>query len=117
MPVSMTFFVILAEDAAPRDQGSLWIILFPLLIIFTLYYFMDSPRRKETARREKMLKEMKKNDRVATIGGILGSVVNISTDGKEVTLKVDDNTRIKFRRTAIAEVFGDETADTAAKST
>ncbi|MBS0202509.1 MAG: preprotein translocase subunit YajC [Planctomycetes bacterium] len=112
----MTSLVILAEEAAPREQGSLWIILFPLLIIFTLYYFMDSPRRKETARREKMLKEMKKNDRVATIGGILGSVVNVSTDGKEVTLKVDDNTRIKFRRSAIAEVFGDEPADPAAKS-
>ena len=43
-----------------------------------------------------------------TIGGIFGTVANVSTDGKEVTLKVDDSTRIKFRKSAIAEVFSDE---------
>ena len=44
---------------------------------------------------------------MVTIGGILGSVANISQDGKEVTVKVDDGTRIRFRRTAIAEVLTD----------
>ena len=117
MLASMTLLVVLAEGEAPKDQGSLWIILFPLLIIFTLYYFMDAPRRREQARRDQMLKNMKKNDRVATIGGILGSVADISADGKEVTLKVADNTRIKFRRSAVAEVFGDDPAEASPKST
>lgn len=116
MVASLTSLVVFAQGEAPRDQGSIWIIVFPLLIIFTLYYFMDSPRRRENARRDLMLKNMKKNDRVATIGGVLGSIADISADGKEVTVKVADNTRIRFRRSAIAEVFGDE-ADSAAKST
>jgi preprotein translocase subunit YajC len=101
-------------EAAGKDPG-LWVFLFPLALIFALYFFMDAPRRKEQARRDAMLKNMKKNDRVVTIGGIFGSVVNISADGKEVTLKVDDSTRIKFRRSAIAEVMGDETPETASK--
>lgn len=109
--------LLIAEGEGAKDQGGIWIILIPLLIIFTLYYFMDSPRRREQSRRDQMLKNMKKNDRVATIGGILASVADISADGKEVTLKVADNTRIKFRRTAIAEVFGDEPVDSAPKST
>lgn len=107
--------LILAQGDAAQNQGGIWIILFPLMIIFTLYYFMDSPRRREQSRRDAMLKNMKKNDRIATIGGILGSVADISTDGKEVTVKVADNTRIRFRRSAIAEVFGDE-GDTSTKS-
>ena len=73
-----------------------------------MYILMDSPQRREKAKREAMLKNLKKDDRVVTIGGILGSVANISQDGKEVTLKVDDGTRIRFRRTAIAEVFTGE---------
>lgn len=108
---------ILAEGEPARDQGSIWIILFPLMIIFTLYYVMDSPRRRDAAKRDQMLKNMKKNDRVATIGGMLGSVADISADGKEVTVKVADNVRIRFRRSAIAEVMGDESADSATKST
>ena len=119
MLASLNSLLLLAEGEADKGQGSgsIWIIVFPLLIIFTLYYFMDSPRRRDQARRELMLKNMKKNDRVATIGGILGSVVNISQDGKEVTLKVDENSRIKFRRAAIAEVFGDEPPESTPKTT
>ena len=116
MLLSLTPFILLAEGEAAKNDGSFWnILLPPLMAIFVLFYFMDSPRRREQKRRDEMLKNMKKNDRVATIGGLLGSVVNISADGKEVTLKVDDNTRIRFRRTAIAEVFGDEATETAAK--
>jgi preprotein translocase subunit YajC len=110
--------LVLAEDAAPQDKGgSIWFILGPpLLLIFVMYYFMDPSRRKDQQRREQMLKELKKNDKVITIGGIIGSVVNVSTDGKEVTVKVDDNCRIRFRRTAIAEVFIDEPSEPAKSS-
>ena len=117
MLAELNTLLLLAEGEAAGPQAPLWSLAFPLLAIFFLFYVMDSPRRRDQAKRESMLKNMKKNDRVATIGGILGSVVNISTDGKEVTLKVDDNTRIRFRRTAIAEVFGDEPTETTTKPT
>jgi preprotein translocase subunit YajC len=116
MFVLIASVLMIAQGDAPKDQGSIWIIAIPLVVIFALYFFMDSPRRKEQSRRDLMIKNLKKNDRVVTIGGIFGSVVNISTDGKEVTLKVDDSTRIRFRRTAIADVLGDEAAETASKT-
>ena len=96
-----------AKDVPKNDQ-LFWVFLPPLAIILVMYILMDSPQRREKAKREAMLKNLKKDDRVVTIGGILGSVANISQDGKEVTLKVDDGTRIRFRRTAIAEVFTGE---------
>ncbi len=116
LPSSM-LVLLLAEAEAPKDN--LWSILLPPLIaILALFLFMDGPRRREQSRRDQLLKNLKKNDRVVTIGGMFGSVVNISGDGKEVTLKVDDSTRIKFRRTAIADVVSEETpAEPAAKST
>ena len=106
-----------AQDGAQKSENIFWVILPPLAIILVLYLVMDSPQRRERAKRDAMMKSLKKDDRVVTIGGILGSVANISQDGKEVTLKVDDGTRIRFRRSAIAEVLtGDDTTD-AAKST
>ena len=109
----LSLLLLQADAAAPKNENIFWVILPPLAIILVLYMLMDSPQRRERKKRESMMQNLKKDDRVVTIGGILGSVANISQDGKEVTLKVDDGTRIRFRRTAIAEVLsGEPTAET-----
>ncbi len=116
----LLMFVVLAEAEGPAapEGPSIWSVMVPYLAVITLLYFlMSSPKRRDQARRDEALKNLKKNDRVVTIGGIFGNVVSVSTDGKEVTLKVDDSTRIKFRKTAIAEVLGDETPAEAAPKT
>jgi preprotein translocase subunit YajC len=110
--------LLLAQEEAPKDGSSIFgLILPPLAFILVLYFVMDSPQRRERSKRDVMIKNLKKDDRVVTIGGILGSVANISQDGKEVTLKVDDGTRIRFRRTAIAEVLAVEEPAEAPKTT
>ena len=110
---------MLAEDEAvkeiPKSDPLIWVFLPPLAIVLLLYVLMDSPQRREKSKREAMMKNLKKDDRVVTIGGILGSVANITPDGKEVTLKVDDGTRIRFRRSAIAEVLSAEPTPDSAK--
>jgi len=109
---SLSLLLMQAEDGA-RPDNSLYMILPPLAIIFVLYMVMDAPQRRERSKRESLIKNLKKDDRVVTIGGIIGTVANISQDGKEVTLKVDEGTRIRFRRTAIDSVLtGDVTPDT-----
>ena len=52
-----------------------------------------------------MLDNLKRNDRVQTIGGILGTVVDVKD--QEVSLKVDENNNVKmkFNRAAIKEVL------------
>lgn len=122
MMLNWTSPLLLAAAAAEKEAGGnafdfLGVIVPPLAIIMVLYVVMDSPARRERKQREAMLKNLKKDDRVVTIGGIFGSVANISQDGKEVTLKVDDGTRIRFRRTAIAEVISGDPAPDASKST
>jgi preprotein translocase subunit YajC len=108
--------LILAEDAAAPQTPSIWPLLVPFALIFLMYQLMIArPQRKQQAKRDSMLKELKKNDPVVTIGGILGTVVNLSEDGSEVTVKVDDNARLRFRRDAIREVVvkGDSTKSAA----
>jgi len=52
-----------------------------------------------------MISAIKKHDRVQTIGGVIGSVVEVKPD--YIVLKVDEssNTRITFSRSAIAQVL------------
>jgi preprotein translocase subunit YajC len=107
-----------AQAAGDGNQPPFWTFIVPYLPIILLFYFLlILPQRREQKKRDKMLSEMKKNDRVVTSSGIIGSIANISADGKEITLKVDDNTRIRFLRSSITHVLGEESStDAAAKS-
>ena len=55
-----------------------------------------------------MIQSLKKNDKVRTIGGIIGIVVDVKDD--EVTLKVDEsnNTKIKVAASAIGKNLSNE---------
>jgi preprotein translocase subunit YajC len=116
--LNLTF--LLAEegvvDPEAGQQSGLGSLVPPLIMIAVFYYFMLlRPRAAEERKRKAVLDGLKKNDRVVTAGGIMGTVAQLSGDGTEVTLKVDDTTRIKFRRSSISSVVTDE-KDDAAKS-
>lgn len=83
--------------------------IMPLIVMIgVLFYFMIL--RPETQRRgdqEKMHKELKKNDRVLTIGGIYGTIVNATAGSEDITIKVDESTNTKLRvtRSAVQKIL------------
>lgn len=81
--------------------------------VFLLYFIMIRPQAKDRATRDQMLKELKKNDKVMTIGGLYGIVASVSPDKDEVVLKVDEesNTKLKFSRASIHRVLKDDGTD------
>jgi len=84
----------------------MWGLFLPIIAIIVMYQLLIArPQRREQVKRDDVLKQLKKNDPVVTIGGIIGTVASLSEDGSEVTLKVDDNTRLRVRRDAIREVI------------
>ena len=60
-----------------------------------------------------MLSDLKPNDRVYTIGGILGTIVDIDKDANTMTLRIDDKSgaRIEVRRGYIGGLASDEDED------
>lgn len=107
----MSVALLLAQEnkPAPGMGGEMLQFLLPIVAILLLFNFMIRvPQKREQAARDAMLSAMKKNDKVLTIGGMIGTVANISPDGQEVTLKVDDNTRIRMIRSSIQRVLSAE---------
>ena len=83
--------------------------LFLFAAIAMLFIIMSSRSRKRQEQQKKdMLNQMKRGDRVQTIGGILGNIVEVRED--KILLKVDEsnNTKVWFARSAIHRVLGDE---------
>jgi preprotein translocase subunit YajC len=100
---------VLAEGQA--KEPSFLTMLPPILAMVVLFFvLMVWPQQREKQKRDAMLNSLKQNDRVVTIGGLIGTIANISPDGKEFTLKVDEKTRIKFVRSGISHKIADESA-------
>ncbi len=109
---------LLGEAEGGGGQGGgFGALLFPMVAIAVLWYFLLlRPQKRDKSKRDQLLKELKKNDRVVTIGGIIGTVANLSPDGKEVTVKVDDNAKLRMLRSSIQTVLKDEGEAEAAKT-
>ncbi|MBN2456281.1 MAG: preprotein translocase subunit YajC [Sedimentisphaerales bacterium] len=92
--------------STPRKQpfGNTYWIFIGLMLLMMYFVLFRGPRRKQQEQR-KMVQSLQKNDRVRTIGGIIGTVVDVKDD--EVTLKVDEsnNTKIKIISSAIGRNF------------
>ncbi len=76
-----------------------------ILAMLAFWWVMSRGQRKKQQQFAQMLAALKRNDRVQTIGGIIGTVVDVRDD--EVVLKVDEtnNVKMRFVRGAIKEVM------------
>ncbi|QEG23646.1 preprotein translocase subunit YajC [Mariniblastus fucicola] len=85
------------------------IYFLPAMLAMMLVYmlFMKPPAK---GGRAGDLPELKKNDRVVTAGGIVGTVIKNDPDSDTTTLRVDDsgNTKMQFLTSSIVKVLSDE---------
>ncbi|MCA9052494.1 MAG: preprotein translocase subunit YajC [Planctomycetaceae bacterium] len=118
----MSHWMLIIADAAPQQGAGegggflqLLIVFGPMIAIFLLinYFLVTRPQQRQQDRHSEMLGRLKKNDRVLTAGGIIGTFVSMSEDKSEVTLRVDDNSRLKFRAEYVRGVLDGETPDSA----
>jgi preprotein translocase subunit YajC len=86
-------------------QGDLTSMI-PMLgaMVAMVYFMIIRPQKRETDEREQMHAGLKKNDKVLTTGGIIGTIVALKDD--VVTLRVDDKVKIQFAKNAIIKVMG-----------
>jgi preprotein translocase subunit YajC len=104
-----------AKGDAPPPGNALAQLLIPMVLIGVVWYFiLLRPQMQERKKAQSLRDSVKKNDKVVTIGGIIGTVTNLSSDGREVTIRIDDNAKMKMLRSSIQTVLTDENkADTA----
>ena len=102
--------IFLTEAAAATGMSSSIIMLVAMLAIF--YFMLIRPENKRKKEAEAMRSAMKKGDKITTIGGIVGTVVDIKED-KIVIETGADQVRIEFAKWAISS---NETAAEAKKA-
>lgn len=94
------FYAATSGAGAPGTGGLLSFIL-PLVIMFAVFYFLlIRPQKKKQQTRNTMLNALQKGDKIVTIGGLHGTIVELTDD--TVVIRVNDVTKMTFDRNAIS---------------
>ena len=90
---------VLLDAAAGGGLGSLGSILPMILIIVVFYFFMIRPQMKKAKEQKKFRENIAKGDKIVTIGGIHGKIVELA----ETTVIIETMSgKLKMERTAIS---------------
>ncbi len=84
--------------------GSQFLLIAGGMIVF-MFIMSIMGQRRDRKKREALISGITKHDKVQTVGGVIGSVVEVKPD--TIVLKVDEsaNTRITFARSAVQQVI------------
>jgi preprotein translocase subunit YajC len=94
-----------AQDAAAGGTTAVIMQLLPLILIFAVFYFLlIRPQQKKMKEHRTMLQALKRNDKVVTAGGIVGTVTKVRDDSDEVEVEIAPTVRVTVVRGTISSV-------------
>lgn len=70
------------------------------LVMIVIYFFMLRPQMKKAKDEKKFRENLKKGDRIVTIGGIHGKINEIRDDS--FIIEVEGNNRLKIEKSAVS---------------
>lgn len=89
-------------------SGEMISVLYIVGLFALLYFLLIRPQQVRQKKHMEMIKSLQVNDPVITVGGVYGVIVKLKEDS--VILKVADNVKIEFLKTAIAQVRKNDNA-------
>jgi len=89
------------------EQGNILASLFPLLVLFAIFYFLViRPQQKQAKQHKEMVESLKKGDKIVTTGGLIAEVVKREEDF--IKVKLNDDTVVKIVPDYVARKIEDE---------
>ncbi|MBO7371966.1 MAG: preprotein translocase subunit YajC [Bacteroidales bacterium] len=103
----MKFLTLFLQAAGANAQAgsSMGFLLMIVLIFVVMWLFMIRPQQKKQKEIEKFRQGLKKGDKVVTIGGIYGTVVEVKDN--TLFLEIDQNVKIKVDKASVVKDFSD----------
>ncbi len=105
--MNMQTFLLLAQPAGDKAGGGGYqMLIFLGLMILVFYFFMIRPQQKKQKQIKEFRENIKKGDKIITIGGIHGKIVDVQDT--TFTIEVSDNVKVTIEKAAVA-IDGNDT--------
>jgi preprotein translocase subunit YajC len=92
--------IALAGPARPGEPNPFASLIMMGLIFAVFYVVLILPMRRKQKQLDQLVKGLQSGDRVVLNSGIFGTIVGVEEDA--FLLRIDDKTRIKVLKTAVA---------------
>ena len=93
------------QAAAGQQPSALPTILMFGAIILVMWLFMIRPQRKQQKELQEFRNALKKGDKVVTVGGIYGEIVEVSE--KTVLIKVDGDVKLRVDKQGLVKDYSE----------
>lgn len=94
-----------AQGAGAAGGGDIMMQMLPIVAIVVVFYFLlIRPQQKRAKQHREALASIRRNDRVITNGGLIGTVIRVNEDDDTLTVEIAENTRVQVVRSMVTEV-------------
>jgi preprotein translocase subunit YajC len=94
-----------AQGAGAGGGSDFLVQLFPLVLIFIVFYFLlIRPQQSKMRQQKEMLAGVKRGDRVVTGGGIIGLVTKVIGDN-ELQVELAEGVRVRIIKQTITDIL------------
>ena len=93
------------QAQAGQSGGGLTMLLMLALIFVVMWLFMIRPQQKRQKELNNFRNNLSKGDKVVTVGGIYGTVIEVNEN--KVMLEIDKDVRIKVDKASLVKDFSD----------
>ncbi len=87
---------------APGGGSMNTFLIFMVLMFAVMYFFMIRPQQKKQKEQKGFLEELKKGDKVVTMGGIHGKIAQSNPESSTILLEIAEGTKIKIDKSVIS---------------
>ena len=92
--------MLMAPQQGGGDQSPYSSIIMMVLIIGVFYFFFIRPQQKKAKEAVKMRDALKKGEKIVTVGGIHGKIIEVSES--TFTIEVEGQGRLKINKDAVS---------------
>ena len=93
------------QAQAGQGGGGLTMLLMLALIFVVMWLFMIRPQQKRQKELNSFRDSLKKGDKVVTVGGIYGTVLEVNEN--KVMLEIDKDVKIKVDKASLVKDFSE----------
>lgn len=98
-------FISPAYAQAAGEGASAFTSLLPLILIFVVFYLLlIRPQQKKMKEHRNMVANVRRNDKVVTAGGMIGTVTKVVSD-TELELQIAEGVKVRVIKATISDVL------------
>ena len=105
MNIFMITFLQAQGQAGQAGGGGLTMLLMLALIFVVMWLFMIRPQQKRQKQLNEFRNNLSKGDKVVTVGGIYGTIVEVNDN--KVLLDIDKDVKIKVDKASLVKDFSE----------